>query len=476
MAILWRDTMSVGVGELDRDHKKMIAMVNAMEAAMASLDQPVIAAVMQQLVTYVADDFQREEELMERHGDPGLAQHKEHHAQAAERIFVLRRRYQAASSIEDKREVARRLHGLLSHWLVNHILVEDLRLRDLVAPKAVTVAAPVAAERGREDVEYSLPPHLAHLLKRIEYDIPNLPPPHGRFESFELLCEAAICRRIDAMLVFFQRSNSDIARELPPLFIASPVFAARLRQALCTFIIPEILSNRQVRMFATRFDWTAADTQTFWEHAPAPLVEAMRERWSYAWDQLVLVERSRDDGSTVWQVKDTTKQLRLMLQPPDDEAYDLPRVGNQEIEVFRSLFQTDLALLTKLVRSWRKCHDLYEQELEPRVFQQRAREGAFRDTLLQVFHELPDHWGEFLVLTCYRVFHRMTTQFLERFATNFGRTDDERRAYMPYLMRTLAQARDIPEIRQRERLEEAEWQAQHQELQNIFKGISEPTA
>ncbi len=479
MGIIWRDTMSVGIGEIDRDHKRLVAMANAMEKAVASSDETVVRAVMQELTRYVVDHFRREEGILARLGDTGLGRHKELHAAAADRLLALGRRYSIVTDAAERNGIAQQLHTFLNHWIINHILKEDMRIKagrgappaapDTVAVSVEPVSKPEAPRSA--DVEYSLPGHLAHLLKRIEYVAPSLPSPEGGFESFERLCEAAVCRRVDAVLVFFQRDNPDLVRELPPVFLASPEFATKLRRAIGAFIIPEILRSRQLRMLETRFDWRKADARSFWESVPPEVAADIMERWAAAWTGLRLVEKVGEDGGKVLQVRDTTRRLREMLQPDTPEAYDLPRICNPELDVFRSLFCIDPEVLVRLNRAWRKCHDLYEQEMDPRIFQQKARDGAFRDTLLEAFHGLPAHWGEFLVLTSYRVFARVTTHFLERFTTNLGRTADERHEHMPYLMRTLAHAHRIHAIRSRERLEEAQWQAQRQELGKILRGL-----
>ena len=98
------------------------------------------------------------------------------------------------------------------------------------------------------------------------------------------------------------------------------------------------------------------------------------------------------------------------------------------------------------------------------------REGALRDNLLAAFRNFPDQWADFVILTCHRVFPRIDSQFLEKFSTNFGRGEAEREAHMPYLIRTLRQVHDRPEIRRKERDAEAEWVAQEQALRSYFKG------
>jgi hypothetical protein len=73
-----------------------------------------------------------------------------------------------------------------------------------------------------------------------------------------------------------------------------------------------------------------------------------------------------------------------------------------------------------------------------------------------------------MVLACHRVFPRVTTTFLESFSTNLGRSEIEREAHIPYTIRYLRQVREIPEIRNRERIEELEWQAKMKELSDFL--------
>ena len=89
--------------------------------------------------------------------------------------------------------------------------------------------------------------------------------------------------------------------------------------------------------------------------------------------------------------------------------------------------------------------------------------------MLSAFTSFPEKWGDFLVLTCHRVFPRVSVEFLESFSRNLGRNEAEREGYMPYLIRYLRQARDNPEVAKRERKEAAEWEEQEKELRQFLK-------
>jgi hemerythrin-like metal-binding protein len=484
MAIRWQDAMSVGISELDADHRVMIDLVNRFEAGLDAGDDGGVAIAMRDLVGLIADHFSREENLLSGIGCSSFHAHRDSHDTIADRIHLLRRRYLVAGDPDIRREIARGLLEFIRVSLMDHILTEDNALGRKMAPAAAPRPAPPPAAEAREapvgmspsrrdqDLEYSLPPHLSHLLTRLDYSRADMPRPGRGFDSFEDLCREAVARRLHEVLVVFHKDNPAIHRPLPPLFILSPDFVPRFHQVVERLIMPELLKSRLLRQMASSCEWESLDGDSFWESVDNALAEDMLERWRLAWEDLKLVERVKDDGNRVFQVKEGMRMLREMLQPPDAASYDLPRIGNVEVEALKSLFDPTRDLAGALHAAWQRCHDLYEQEMEPRVFQQKAREGALRDYLLLAHQQYAGHWGEWLTLAAYRVFGRLSTHYLERFSTNLGRTEQERAAHMPYLMRLLHQVRDRPEIRRQEREEEAEWQTQRQELQNFLKGIT----
>jgi len=478
VTIFWRDAMSVGVAELDADHKKLIALLNHAEKAVAQSDHNILRVVLQELVAYVDYHFRREEAVLRAVEFPTFAEHKKAHEQMAQKAILVRDKYLSATTPDEKAKYAAVVPRLLNDWLINHIFKEDMKLkpyarimikRDDPGAGLEAVSAPPKRVEKNKDIEYKVPPHLEHLLKRIEYVAPEPPPATGDFKSFDDLCAAAVNQRIDRVLVFFQRRNPGVERKLPPVFLASDEFAKKFHLAVAKFIVPAIKESRQVRLLATNFDWASADSESFWDFVTPQLKDNILETWMHAWDEMKLVEVRKEDGTRVLQVKEPTKQLREMLAPSTPEAYDLPRVSNREIEVFKSLLDPVNDWWGRLNLVWQTCHDLYEQEKDPRVFQQQAREGALRDGLLNAFTNFPEKWGDFLVLTCHRVFPRVTTQFLESFSRNIGRNEAEREGYMPYLIRYLRQAREDPGIARREEELENLWMAQEKELRTFLK-------
>ncbi|KIL99255.1 Hemerythrin [Paramagnetospirillum magnetotacticum MS-1] len=492
--IVWRDAMSVGAPALDADHKRLIDLINLTEQWIGQDNWRQVATVTDELLRYVDEHFRREESVMAAIKYPEIEQHKKAHETLAQKARLLHEKFKAATQDEDLKTCSQVLIRVLTDWLVTHILKEDMKYKASIPKKAPPPPPPPPAavemynglppkedeearkarwEARHKDIEYELPPNLAHLLKRLEYVVPELPPPAKSFESFERLCEAAIGRRIDKVLVFFHRHNPDLKRELPPFFLASPEFAEKFKAAVTKFIFPTIWESRNIRMLSTSYEWAEDDSDSFWEHVTKPLEDSILQGWNSGWDDLKLLETKRPDGTRVFQVKDNTKALREMLAPSSPMAYDIPKIGNREIETLRSLLDPKNDWWKRLNHAWRICHDLYEQEKDPRIFQQKAREGALRDNLLNAFAKFPPEWGDFLVLACHRVFPRVSTAFLESFVCNFGTTDAQRETHVPYTVRYLRQVKEDPDIWLRERNAEQEWQAQMKELSNYLANRTE---
>ena len=480
--ISWRDAMSVGSPALDSDHKRLIELINLTEEWGARESWSQVGAVIDDLLLYVQEHFHREEAVQVAIRFPDMEAHHKGHEALSARARLLHDKFKLAASDGERKTCLLVLTKVLNDWLLDHILKQDMKYKPFIPKKApsahgveIHIGLPVQTESelaaGRKarkdarerDLEYELPPTLAHLLKRIEYVVPELLEPEKGFDSFDRLCEAAICRRVDKVLVFFQRHNPALSLELPPFFLASPEFAVKFRQAIRTFIFPTIWESRQVRMLATNFEWAVQDTDSFWEHLTRQLEQSILQGWTQGWDDLRLVEVKKD-GQKVFQVKDATKALRELLQPSGPAAYDIPKIGNREIDTLASLLDPANDWWEQLNRAWRICHDLYEQEEDPRIFQQKARDGAFRDNLLAAFNRFPPEWVDFLVLACHRVFPRVSTAFLESFSTNLGHNEAERELHIPYTIRYLRQARQNPDIFDRERQEERDWAAQMKEL------------
>ncbi len=124
--ICWRSKLSVGVPEIDQDHKVLIGHLNALGHAVndGDYDGRAVARTLVELIQYTRAHFEREERLMARIRYPELETHKVEHARAVRTIQDLAQSF----SEEPGQRSARELYAFVADWLVSHIIMNDMKL------------------------------------------------------------------------------------------------------------------------------------------------------------------------------------------------------------------------------------------------------------------------------------------------------------------------------------------------------------
>ena len=477
MPIVWRDTLSVDDAFLDQQHRSIINTINMLEKARETRTFPIVEKIFANVLPYFTKHFRDEEAHLDHVQFAERDEHKQIHTDLLKRADELVKKFQQAPDEQSGLVAAEELERFLVDYLFDHIVKEDMKVKSgeqveidetPVSMAALNEKTEENRTRRREerdkDLEYDLPFHLQHLLKRLDYVAPDLPAPRDAFPSFEMLCEAAILRRLDKVLLFFQRYNPDLKRELKPFFLSSPQFRTKLQEAVRQFVLTKLWESRQIRTLSASLDLSKVNDETFWDVINHTLRANILECWQNGWEELMPVAARKEDGSKVLKIKDNLKQLREMLQPDNPEDYDMPKVGTQELMVFTTLLDTKEDWWELLNKPWKVFVDLYEQEKDPRIYQERAREGALRDYMLQSFNSYPTEWLDFILLASYRVFPRISTRFIDNFTTNY----QNREKVLPFTMRFLEQAREKPEIMFRELREEQAYNQEREELRKVL--------
>lgn len=82
MPIEWTSDLSVGVGEIDRQHQELFQQINKLfDACYQGTAKNVVAEMIQFLADYVVEHFGLEEKYMIRFNYPDYATHRSHHQQ-----------------------------------------------------------------------------------------------------------------------------------------------------------------------------------------------------------------------------------------------------------------------------------------------------------------------------------------------------------------------------------------------------------
>ena len=115
--ITWTDNMSVGVGRIDKEHQKLIELINRLHDAMKTgSGKTIVGPVIVELVSYCNTHFADEERRMAACNYAGLAGHKQAHDAFAKQCREFLAQYQSGSAMLSQ-DVLR----MLKDWLVNHI-------------------------------------------------------------------------------------------------------------------------------------------------------------------------------------------------------------------------------------------------------------------------------------------------------------------------------------------------------------------
>jgi hemerythrin-like metal-binding protein len=129
----WRDELSVHNELIDHDHHTLIDMVNELHRAVEMGNGYLILSdILNRLVVYTNEHFQREEELMLSIDYSEYNSHKEQHKKLLARVADLQHELN-----RDRVQIALDTAELLRFWLTSHILSSDKRLADNIRASSV---------------------------------------------------------------------------------------------------------------------------------------------------------------------------------------------------------------------------------------------------------------------------------------------------------------------------------------------------
>jgi len=126
----WTDELSVGVEQMDLQHKKLIAIINEFHNAVSidkSKDQSAVKKAVESLSDYVRTHFDDEEALMQKHNFPKLDFHIQIHERLAQKVNEYATKLQTGQKVMNL-DMAIFLKG----WLEDHIGQTDKMYGDFI--------------------------------------------------------------------------------------------------------------------------------------------------------------------------------------------------------------------------------------------------------------------------------------------------------------------------------------------------------
>jgi hemerythrin-like metal-binding protein len=120
--IAWTPQMEIGHALIDHDHRNLLDLINQVSTPTTQHDPVALEFVLDELLSYTAYHFLREEELMRVSGFPGLTLHGDVHARMIDEVRALLSRL-----MDPDDRLGEELHEFLGRWLIEHIMGEDRR-------------------------------------------------------------------------------------------------------------------------------------------------------------------------------------------------------------------------------------------------------------------------------------------------------------------------------------------------------------
>lgn len=120
----WGKILSVGVEEIDEDHRKLVDIFNVLNHAVAEDESPdYLRAILEELINCTVWHFSHEERLMLKHRYPDAAAHTQEHRELIDSARDLQRKV-----LQEGRAVSEEHVIFLERWLTEHILTADQKL------------------------------------------------------------------------------------------------------------------------------------------------------------------------------------------------------------------------------------------------------------------------------------------------------------------------------------------------------------
>lgn len=121
--LVWGEILSVGVDEIDDDHRKLVDLFNMLSHSLTEgAAKKYLEAVLDELVNCTAWHFSHEERLMVQYGYKGFTEHQAEHEELLRSIRKLQHLILAGKDIDSK-DIE-----FLEQWLTSHIFSTDMKL------------------------------------------------------------------------------------------------------------------------------------------------------------------------------------------------------------------------------------------------------------------------------------------------------------------------------------------------------------
>lgn len=130
----WNDSYSVGVRELDAQHKQLIAILSELYDAMQSgKANDIMGQIINKLVNYTKTHFATEEKYMSQYGYPDLAAQQREHKIFTDKVIKFKEDFNSG-----RISMSASVTSFVKDWLISHISGTDKKYTSFFQSKGVS--------------------------------------------------------------------------------------------------------------------------------------------------------------------------------------------------------------------------------------------------------------------------------------------------------------------------------------------------
>jgi hemerythrin-like metal-binding protein len=131
--ISWNEKYSVKVDSIDKQHKRLVDLINELHDAMMNKKaKDVLLKIIRGLVAYTSEHFGYEEKLFVENGYADSREHKKEHSEFIAKISDFQEKYEGG-----KLTLSMEMLSFLKDWLLNHIAGTDQKYSAFLVEKGV---------------------------------------------------------------------------------------------------------------------------------------------------------------------------------------------------------------------------------------------------------------------------------------------------------------------------------------------------
>ncbi len=134
MAIIqWSSSLSVGINEIDKQHERLVKLINDLNEAMRiGKGKEILSKIINELTTYALTHFSTEEKYFDKFQYLETKPHKGEHQAFVQKVSTFKKDFE-----EGRVGLTIPIMNFLSDWLQNHIMISDKKYAPFLIEKGV---------------------------------------------------------------------------------------------------------------------------------------------------------------------------------------------------------------------------------------------------------------------------------------------------------------------------------------------------